>query len=89
MLSVPIQAAQDQFDDLVERVRSDPERFVITRHDEPVAVLISPVDLESLEQTLATLSDPEEIRAIAEAEREIAEGDVVRGVDAVGALRPI
>lgn len=88
MLSVPIQTVQDRLDDLVERVGCDLERFAITRHDELVAVLISPVDLESLEETLAILSDPDAMREIAEGEREIAEGDVVRGVEAVKALRP-
>jgi len=63
------------------------ERIVVTRNGTPAAVLISPQDLESLEETLAILSDPEEMRAIAEAEREIAEDNVVRGVEAVRALR--
>ncbi|WP_420438185.1 type II toxin-antitoxin system Phd/YefM family antitoxin [Candidatus Poriferisodalis sp.] len=87
MSSVSFQAARNRFADLVERVHSDHERFVITRNDEPAAILINPEDLESLEETLAILSDPEEMQAIAEGEQAVERGDVVRGVEAVRALR--
>ena len=89
MPSVPLQTAQERLADLVERVRRHQERIVVTRDDRPVAVLISPDELESLEETLAILSDPDAMREIAEGERAIAEGDVVRGVEAVRALRSI
>ena len=46
------------------------------------------VDLESLEETLAILADPDALEAIAQAEREVAEGDVIYGVEALRALRP-
>ena len=45
-------------------------------------------DLESIEETLAILGDSDALRELAEAHRAHAEGDVVRGVDAVRALRP-
>ena len=50
--------------------------------------MISPEDLDSLEETLALLGDNAAVRALAEAEAAVAAGDVVRGVDAVRALRP-
>lgn len=49
---------------------------------------MSPEDLESLEETLAILGDSDALRELAEAQRAYAEGIVVRGVDAVRALRP-
>jgi len=82
-----LRTVRDGFSDFVDRVCMHHERIVVTRNGTPAAVLISPQDLESLEETLAILSDPEEMRAIAEAEREIAEDNVVRGVEAVRALR--
>ena len=88
MPSVALQTARDRLADLVERVQEHQERIVVTRDDRPVAILISPDELESLEETLAILSDPDAMREIAEGERAIAEGDVVRGVEAVRALRP-
>lgn len=53
------------------------ERVVIARNGEPAAVLISPEDLESLEETLAVLSDPAAMADVAEADAAIARGDVV------------
>jgi len=53
------------------------ERVVITRNGEPAAVLISPEDLESLEETLAVFSDPAAMADVAEADAAIARGDVV------------
>ncbi len=47
-----------------------------------------PEDLESLEETLAILTEPGALEAIAQAEREVADGDVIRGVEALKALRP-
>lgn len=88
MATESLRTVRDGFSEFVERVCRHHERIVVTRNGTPAAVLISPQDLESLEETLAILGDPEEMRAIAEAEREIAEGNVVRGVEAVRALRP-
>ncbi|MCQ3811369.1 MAG: hypothetical protein KTV68_12545 [Acidimicrobiia bacterium] len=49
---------------------------------------MSPEDLESLEETLAVLAEPDALEKIAQAEREVADGDVIRGVEALKALRP-
>ncbi len=50
-------------------------------------MLISPEDLEALEETLSVLHDPEALSDIREADAAYARGDVVRGVDAVRRLR--
>jgi prevent-host-death family protein len=42
----------------VDRVEDQHGRVVLTRNGKPAAVLISPDDLESLEETLSILSDP-------------------------------
>ena len=42
----------------VDSVDGTHERIVITRNGEPAAVLISPEDLKSLEESIALLSDP-------------------------------
>ena len=49
---------------------------------------MSPEDLESIEETLAVLSDGKAVEQLAEAHRSYVEGDSVRGVEAVKALRP-
>ena len=83
-----LRTVRDGFSDFVDRVCRHHERIVVTRNGTPAAVLISPEDLESLEETLAILSDPEEMAAIAEGMQALERGDVVRGVEAVRALRP-
>lgn len=78
---------KDRFSEFVDRVEREHERIVVTRNGRPAAVLISPDDLDGLEETLAVLSDTEAVKALGEAEAAVASGDVVRGVDAVRALR--
>jgi len=53
-----------------------------------VAVLISPDDLQQLEETLSVLGDPEALADIREADGAYQRGDVIRGIDAVRQLRP-
>jgi len=43
--------------ELVDRVEDQHDRIVVTRNGKPAAVLVSHDDLESLEETLAILSD--------------------------------
>jgi len=50
-------------------------------------VLLSAADLAELEETLSALSDPQALADIREADAAYAEGDVIRGVGAVRALR--
>ena len=63
--------------ELADRVESEHERVVVTRKGRPAAVLVSPDDLESLEETLAVLSDPELMRQIRAGEAAAEAGDTV------------
>ncbi len=87
MTSESLRAVRDRFSEFIERVNAHHERVVITRNGSPAAVLMSPDDLESLEETVAILGDSEALRELAEAHRAYVEGDVVRGTDPVRALR--
>jgi len=69
----------------VTRVHDTHERVVITRNGEPAAVLISPDELESLEETLEILSDPELMAQIRESEEEIARGEKLYSLEEVKA----
>ena len=88
MASESLRSVRDRFSEFVERVSSHHERVVITRNGSPAAVLMSPEDLESLEETLAVLGDGEAVAELAEAHRAYLEDDVIRGVEAARALRP-
>lgn len=88
MATEALRTVRDRFSEYVERVEREHERVVVTRNGRPAAVLISPDDLESLEETLSVLADSEVVRALRGAQEAIARGDSVRGVEAVRALRP-
>ncbi|MHB1613209.1 MAG: type II toxin-antitoxin system Phd/YefM family antitoxin [Actinomycetes bacterium] len=82
----PLRAVRDHLSEVVDRVEHQHERVTITRNGHDVAVLISPEDLDQLEETLSVLSDPETLADIREADAAYAQGDVVRGVEAVRRL---
>jgi prevent-host-death family protein len=84
----PLREVRDHFSDVVDRVEREHERVTVTRNGRAAAVIISPDDLAELEETLAVLSDPLALADIREADSAYASGEVVRGVDAVRALRP-
>lgn len=90
MTTDSLRNVKDRFSEFVDRVDREHERIVVTRNGRPAAVLISPDDLDSLEETLELLGDHDAIKELVEAEAEaaVAAGDVVTGVEAVRALRP-
>jgi prevent-host-death family protein len=88
MASESLRTVRDRFSEFIDRVQKHHERVVVTRNGIPAAVLISPEDLESLEETLAVLGDSAAVTELTEAHRAYLAGDVVRGVEAVKALRP-
>jgi antitoxin YefM len=77
MKTTSLAQVKAQLSAFIDSVHGTHERVVVTRNGEPVAVLIAPDDLESLEETIAVLSDPEAMAEITEAEEAIARGDVV------------
>ena len=88
MTTDSLRNVRDRFSEFVDRVDREHERIVVTRNGRPAAVLISPDDLASLEETLELLGDQDAIKELVEAEAAVSAGDVVRGVEAVRALRP-
>lgn len=84
----PLRNVRDHLSEFVDRAEREHERVVVTRNGRPAAVLIGYDDLAGLEETLDILSDPEALNEIRQAEAEIARGEVVRGVEAIRALRP-
>ncbi|MDP9167079.1 MAG: type II toxin-antitoxin system Phd/YefM family antitoxin [Actinomycetota bacterium] len=83
----PLRAVRDHLSEVVDRVERQHERVTITRNGRAAAVLISPEDLDELEETLSVLSDPQALADIREADLSYQRGDVVRGVDAIRALK--
>jgi prevent-host-death family protein len=88
MTTESLRTVKDRFSEFVDRVEQTHERVVVTRHGRPAAILINADDLDALEETLAILGDAEAMAELREADEANASGDVVRGVEAVRALRP-
>ena len=88
MTTEALRTVKDRFSEYVDRVEREHERVIVTRNGRPVVVLISTEDLERLEETIDVLSDAEAMVGIRDADAAVARGDVVRGADAVRALRP-
>lgn len=61
--------------ELVASVGDQHERITVTVHGRPAAVLLAVDDLESLEETIAVLSDAKALRALGEADAELARGE--------------
>ena len=61
--------------ELVGRVNTQHERVTVTVHGRPSAVLIATEDLESLEESIAILSDPETLKRLAASDAELARGE--------------
>jgi prevent-host-death family protein len=77
METLPLSAVKARLSELVDRVEQEDDRIVVTRNGRPAAVLVSPADLESLEETLAVLSDPELTKKVRKGERAAERGDVI------------
>jgi prevent-host-death family protein len=71
--------ARNRLSELVADVEKTHARVTITKHGHPAAVLVSPEDLASLEETLDILSDPEALAGIRESEAQYARGNVTTG----------
>jgi antitoxin YefM len=65
---VPLAEVKNRLSEVVERLEREHGRVVITKHGRPAAVMLSLEDLESLEETLAVLSDPELLATLREAD---------------------
>jgi antitoxin YefM len=75
METLPLSHVKAHLSEIADRVEGEHDRVVVTRKGRPAAVIVSPDDLESLEETLAVLSDPELMRQIREAKAEMERGE--------------
>ncbi len=79
--TLPLALVKSKFSEMVDRVEYTHDRIVVTRNGRPAAVLISPDDLASLEDTLELLSDTEARRQLGESRQAYLAGDFVTGDD--------
>jgi prevent-host-death family protein len=87
MTTLPVGDARDRFSALVASVEQTHDRVTVTRNGVPAAVLISPADLDELEETIAVLSSPDLLRQLGESAADRDRGDVLDADDDRAALR--
>ncbi len=76
--TVPFSDAKTHLSELADRVERDHDRVLVTRNGRPSFVLISPDDLESLEETLDIVRDTELMASIDRSRAQAARGERVR-----------
>lgn len=72
--TLPLAEIKKRLSEIVDGIETRHDRVVLTRNGRPAAVLLSPDDLEALEETLEILSNPAAMRAIKRADTEIDKG---------------
>ena len=79
--TLPLATVKARFSEIVDRVARQQDRVIVTRNGQPAAVLVSTDDLESLEETLAIMSDRSLTAQIRESEKAAARGEAGVGLD--------
>jgi prevent-host-death family protein len=74
MKTISVSEAKDKLSQLVESIDTTHDAVMITRHGRPAVVMLSIDDLESLQETLALLHDPQHAAEVEEADDDIAQG---------------
>lgn len=77
METLPLADVKNRLSEVVAKVARQHDRITITRNGRPVAILISPDDLESLEETLSILSNPTELTALREGLEDLEAGRAI------------
>ena len=79
--TLPLANVKAHLSEIVDRVESAHDRVILTRNGRPAAVILSPDDLEALEETLDLLSHPEALEEIRKAREELDAGKFLTGAE--------
>lgn len=74
--TLPLAEIKAHLSEIVDRVEREHDRVILTRNGRPAAVIMSPADLDALEDTLDLLSDPVALADIRTAQADVAKGRV-------------
>jgi antitoxin YefM len=75
--TLPFSEVKAHLSEVADRVEREHDRIVVTRNGRPSFVLVSPDDLESLEETVAILQDDKLMESLRTSRRQAAAGDTV------------
>jgi antitoxin YefM len=76
--TVAFSEAKAHLSELAQRVEDEHDRILVTRNGRPSFVLISPDDLDSLEETLDIVRDPELMASLVLSRKQSRRGERVR-----------
>jgi len=76
MTTLPLATVRNQLSAVVDDVARTHDTVTITRNGVPAVVVVAVDDYESVMETLALVTNPEDRARIDEAEQSLAEGDV-------------
>jgi len=79
--TLPLANVKAHLSEIVDQVESCHDRVVLTRNGRPAAVILSPDDLEALEETLDLLSRPGAMEEIQRAREELEAGEFLTAAD--------
>lgn len=85
MLTESLATVKADFSRIIDRIEKHHERVTVTRRGREAAVIVSPEDIRSMEETIAVLSDAATMSRLQEAEEAFSSGDFVDG-DGLAAL---
>ncbi len=85
--TLPLADVKAHLSELVGRVSREHDRVTVTVHGKPSAVLVAVEDLESLEETIAILSDSDAMRQLVQSDAELARGEGESREDLAEAMR--
>lgn len=80
-VTLPLAEIKKRLSEIVDGIEQKHDRVLLTRNGRPAAVLMSPDDLEVLEETLDILSNPAAMKAIRKAETDIDSGQFLTADD--------
>lgn len=72
---LPFSEVKAHLSEIADRVELEHDRIMVTRNGRPSFVLMSPDDLESLEETLEILRDDELMESLRRSREEAARGE--------------
>jgi prevent-host-death family protein len=75
---LPLADVKNRLSEVIERLEREHGRVIVTKHGRPAAVMLSIEDLESLEETLEILSDPQLLKDIRSGDRDVKAGRTER-----------
>jgi len=87
MSVLPLAEVKAHLSEIVARVSKQHERVTVTVHGHPSAVLLSPDDLDALEETIAVLADHDLVRQLTGSEADLAAGNVETEAELADAMR--